>query len=591
MNEQLALTKLNRAMQQLGAGQPAQARTTLQPVLKAYPDSPQIHLIMGLALVQLAQSEGALRHFGQAIALEPRMAEAYVNRGILLKNKGQLEGALNDFNRAIALNPNLAETYYNRGNVRLALDQMPEARDDFASAVRLNPHYADALGNLGELLARSGAFADALPLLQRAAALQADRAEFHDSLGNALNGLARHEEAIAAYQRALQCKPCPPDVQVHLGYALADCERYDEAQHCIDTLLKAHPRHAKGLLAQAHLLIAQGKRDDAQAMLEQVLQIQPDFALAQFNLAVLLLQQGDYPNGWRHYEARRHDPVTQRRCAFHSFSQPEWQGEELAGKTLLLHQEQGLGDTIQMLRYLPLLAERGARLVLLVKPAVAALAASLDTPVEIATEAETLPPFDLHCPLMSLPLWLATTLDSIPAAQGYLAVDAERQDRWAERLGPRSKPRIGLVWSGSRQHSNDRRRSLPLGVLAELAALDADFHSLQLDYRESAEEIAALGIRDHAADLHSLADTAALITQLDVVISVDTSVAHLAGALGKPCWLLLPDNPDFRWGLARSDNPWYDSLTLFRQGTDRQWPPVIDALCRHAVGWLGRQPA
>ncbi|MDN0085501.1 tetratricopeptide repeat protein [Crenobacter sp. SG2305] len=590
MNEQLAHTKLNRAIQQLGAGQPAQARATLQPVLKAYPDSPQLHLLMGLTLVKLAQDDGALRHFGQAIALEPRMAEAYVNRGIMLKNRGRLDEALADLDRAIALHPNLAEAYYNRGNVRLALNQMQAARDDFASAVRLNPHYADALANLGELLARDGAFAEAFPLLRQAVVLQADRPEFHDSLGNALSGLSRHEEAIAAYRTALQLNPSQPDVLAHLGNALAECEHYDEARQCFDLLLQAQPRHVQGLNAKAYMLAALGQYDEAQVLLEQVLAIQPDFALAQFNLALLLLRQGDYAAGWHHYEARRLDPVTRRRCALREFSQPEWQGEDLAGKTLLLHQEQGLGDTLQMLRYLPLLADRGARLVLLVTPAVAALAASLGTSVEIVTNAEALPPFDLHCPLMSLPLRLATTLDSIPAAQGYLSVDAERQQQWAEHLGPRRKPRIGLVWSGSRHHSNDRRRSLPLSALADLLSLDAEFHSLQLDYRETPEAIAALGIHDHAANLHSLADTAALIAQLDAVISVDTSVAHLAGALGKPCWLLLPAHPDFRWGLAGDTSPWYGSMTLFRQGDDRQWPPVVDALRRHAEDWLGSQP-
>ncbi|MDN0077462.1 tetratricopeptide repeat protein [Crenobacter sp. SG2303] len=590
MNEQLAHTKLNRAIQQLGAGQPAQARATLQPVLKAYPDSPQLHLLMGLALVKLAQDDGALRHFGQAIALEPRMAEAYVNRGIMLKNRGRLDEALADLDRAIALHPNLAEAYYNRGNVRLALNQMQAARDDFATAVRLNPHYADALANLGELLARDGAFAEAFPLLRQAVVLQADRPEFHDSLGNALSGLSRHEEAIAAYRTALQLNPSQPDVLAHLGNALAECEHYDEARQCFDLLLQAQPRHAQGLNAKSHMMAALGRYDEARALLEQALAIQPDFALAQFNLALLLLRQGDYVAGWRHYEARRLDPATRRSCALREFSQPEWQGEDLAGKTLLLHQEQGLGDTLQMLRYLPILADRGARLVLLVTPAVAALAASLGTSVEIVTDAEALPPFDLHCPLMSLPLWLATTLDSIPAAQGYLSVDAERQQQWAEHLGPRSKPRIGLAWSGSRHHSNDRRRSLPLGALAELLSLDVEFHSLQLDYRETPEEIAAQGIRDHAALLHSLADTAALIAQLDAVISVDTSVAHLAAALGKPCWLLLPAHPDFRWGLTGDTSPWYGSMTLFRQGDDRQWPPVVDALRRHAEDWLGSQP-
>lgn len=476
MNEQLALNKINQAMQQLQQGQPSAARDGLSRVLKAFPDSPEVHFLLGLALVQLAQPKGALTHFNRAIVLAPDLAEAHVNRGILLKNQQQLSQALADFDRAISLRPCMAEAYSNRGNVLVLLDQPERARDDFGSAIRLDPHNSDALVNLAALLADSGDYAGSMTMLERV--------------------LSRH----------------------------------------------------------------------------------PDDALARHNRSWLLLLQGDYTRGWQDYEARKLDKQLCQRSGLQHFSRPEWQGEALAGKTLLLHQEQGLGDAIQMLRYLPLLQQSGARVLALLNPAVAGLAAQLLPAAQVFTRREALPAFDLHCPIMSLPLRMATTLDNIPAAQGYLAVDEAGRQQWAERLGVRKRMRIGVVWSGSARHLNDRKRSLTLPALSALVSQDAEWHSLQREYREAPADVAAAGITDHAAQLQTMQDTAGLISQLDLVISVDTSVAHLAGALGKPCWLLLPFNPDFRWGLGCDHSPWYASMRLFRQPAAGDWASVLDDL-------------
>lgn len=485
MNEQLALNKINQAMQQLQQGKPAVARDGLLRVLKAYPDSPEVNFLLGLALVRLSQGKAALAHFNRAIALQPNLAEAYVNRGILLKNQQQLSQALRDFDRAIALRPTMAEAYSNRGNVQLLLDQRTAAHESFVTALRLDPHNSDAMVNLAALLAENG-------------------------------------EYVAA-----------------------------------------------------------------QALLDKVLARFPDDVLARYDLSWLLLLQGDYARGWQYYEARKLDPQLCQRSGLQRFAQPEWQGESLHGKTLLLHQEQGLGDTIQMLRYLPLLQQCGARLIMLLNPPLQELVAQMVSAVQVFTRRDQLPAFDLHCPMMSLPLRFATTLDNIPAANAYLTVTTGQQQVWAERLGTRQRQRIGLVWSGLAQHLNDRQRSLQLEQLSRLLQLDAEFHSLQREYREDTALVAAVGIIDHAAALNTLQDTAGLISQLDLVISVDTSVAHLAGALGKACWVLLPFNPDFRWGLGRSDSPWYASMQLFRQQAAGEWLPVLDEVARQAARQLG----
>lgn len=490
MNQQLVLNKINQAMQQLQQGQPAAARDGLSRVLKAFPDSPEVHFLLGLALVQLAQSKGALAHFNSAIALAPDLAEAYVNRGILLKNQQQLKPALQDLDRAIALRPTMAEAYSNRGNVLVLLEQPERACADFATAIQLDPRNSDALVNMAALKADGGDYAE------------------------------------------------------------------------------------------------------AQLLLERVLALQPDDALARHNRGWLSLLQGDYTRGWQDYEARKLDKQLCQRAGVQRFPQPEWQGEDLSGKTLLLHQEQGLGDAIQMLRYLPQLQAQAARVLILLNPALSPLASQLLPSGQVFTRREALPAFDLHCSVMSLPLRMATTLDNIPAAQGYLAVDEAGRQHWAGLLGEKKRLRVGLAWSGSAKHLNDRKRSLTLAALsgllqAGLLQQAVEWHSLQREYREDAAELAAAGIIDHAAQLQTMQDTAGLISQLDLVISVDTSVAHLAGALGKPCWLLLPFNPDFRWGLGRSDSPWYASMQLFRQPQLGDWASVLDEV----AGLLVQQAA
>lgn len=521
-------------------------------VLKAYPDSAEVNFLLGLALVQLSQGKAALAHFNRAIALQPDLAEAYVNRGILLKNQQQLPQALRDFERAIALRPGMAEAYSNRGNVQVLLDQRAAAHDSFVTALHLDPHNSDAMVNLAALLAHAGEYEQAQPLLQRAVQLGPHRSDAQVNLANVEYRLGLDGQALQRLEQVLQTRPA----------------------------------EAAALCCKANLLAEAGEYAAAAVLLEKVLSQARDNPLARYDLSLLLLQQGDYPRGWQYYEARKLDPQLCQRSGLQRFAQPEWQGESLEGKTLLLHQEQGLGDTIQMLRYLPLLQQRGAQVIMLLNPLLQELARQMASAVPVFTRREQLPAFDLHCPMMSLPLRFATTLDNIPAADAYLTVTAEQQQIWAGRLAARQRPRIGLTWSGSSRHLNDRKRSLQLAQLHRLLQLDAEFHSLQREYREETALVTAAGIIDHAAELNTLEDTAGLITQMDLVISVDTSVAHLAGALGKACWLLLPFNPDFRWGLGRNDSPWYASMQLFRQQAAGEWLPVLDEVARQAARQL-----
>ena len=316
-----------------------------------------------------------------------------------------------------------------------------------------------------------------------------------------------------------------------------------------------------------------GRLDEARASFDHAVGIRPNFAQAHWNRAQAMLLAGAFARGWREHEWRlAAHPELQR-----PFAQPLWLGEEpLAGKTLLLHAEQGLGDTIQFCRYAPLAGARGARVVLEVQTSLVDLLRDLPGVSSVVARGDPLPPFVLHCPLPSLPLAFGTTLATIPAQTPYLRVPADRAAAWEARLG-RKRPRVGLVWSGNAGHRRDRSRSIPLYALMPLFDLDATFVSLQKDVRAADQAVLQQTPKlvDVSAGLESFADTAALIGELDLVIAVDTSVAHLTGALGKRLWLLLPAAPDWRWLTGRDDSPWYPTARLFRQNDARAWGPVV----------------
>jgi hypothetical protein len=396
--------------------------------------------------------------------------------------------------------------------------------------------------NRGTVLLGLGRAADALASFDRAIALRPDIAELHSNRGNALRDLAQPEAGLVAHARAIALRP---------DYA------------------EAHSNLAR-------TLIDQNQHTPALASLDRALALNPGLAGARLNRAVIELVQGRLAEGFRDYEARWQTQLFSR--AGRGFAQPQWQGETLAGRTLLLHPEQGVGDTIQFCRYVTLVMARvdGPVIFEVPKP-LRPLFEGKFPGVRLVAQGEKLPPFDLHCPLLSLPHVLGTDLASVPAPVGYLRADPVRATRWRNRLVPAGSPRIGLVWSGDPKHANDRSRSLPLASLLPLVGSGARLFALQPRVREAdrATLAATPAIIDLGCDFSDFADTAAAISALDLVISADTSVAHLAAALGKPTWVLLPFAPDWRWLLGREDSPWYPTVRLFRQEARGDWDSVI----------------
>jgi hypothetical protein len=351
---------------------------------------------------------------------------------------------------------------------------------------------------------------------------------------------------------------------------------YDEALEMAPELAIVHNNRA---LVFGH----HGQHEAALASFAKALALDPDMHLARWNRALMRLRHGDLREGWRDYEVRWKTKSIDVYRERSDFTQPLWLGDApLDGKTILLHAEQGIGDTLQMCRYVAEVAKLGASIVLRVQSALPAVLAGLPGVVAILQKGDELPAFDYHCPMMSLPQAFKTTLDTIPAAQGYLQPDPVRVAQWQERLGARTKPRVGLVWSGSTVHKGDRQRSIALAEFATLLGADCEFISLHKEVR-TADQAVLDGlpqVRFVGDQLHDMADTAALCSLMDLVISVDTSVAHLAGAIGTPTWILLPLEPDWRWLLERSDSPWYDVARLYRQQALGEWTPVLAAVRR-----------
>jgi tetratricopeptide (TPR) repeat protein len=512
----------------------------------------------------------------RAVGINPDNAAAYSNLGLALRKLDKLDEAIASYGRALALQPDNLQALNNRGSALRDLKRYHDALQSYDRALSIQPDYLDALKNRGALLLDLGRYDDALLSYDRALAIQPDDTEALYGGGNALVALKRPSEAIANYDQALSLKPDFFPALNNRGSALLDLNRLEEALASFDGALALAPDNAEALNNRGNALVELNRHQEALASFDRALSLEPDHADAHYNGSLCRLLLGDFENGWRKYESRwRTDAFKNAR---RDFTQPLWRGEQaIAGQTLLLHAEQGLGDTLQFCRYAKLAAARGATVLIEVQLPLKSLLAGLDGVSSVLSQGETPPSFDYHAPLLSLPRAFETRLDGIPAAIPYLHADPIRVGEWQAELGDKALPRVGLAWSGSAEHKSDQKRSIPLTRMAKLVSGEAQFVSLQKELHPA--DRVTLSERDdirHFGDqLHDFADTAALIEALDLVISADTAVAHLAGALGKEVWILLPFSPDWRWLLERDDSPWYPTARLFRQRAEGDWDGVI----------------
>ena len=565
------------ALHQQGQFAPAQA--IYEQVLAQYPRHFDALHLLGALAYQTKNLERAVELIGQALALNPKVATAHSNIGLALHDLGRLEQAMQHYDQAVALEPDNAVAHYNRGNTLKELKQFDQAVASYQPCIALEPGNAKAHHNLGLALKGRGQLEAALENYDRALALNPHLAACLCSRGVVLQDLDRLEESLASFDQAIASDPAQSIFHFNRATSLDKLGRHSEAIASYDQAIAIQPDYHEAWLGRGNALEQLMRQPEALACFDRSLAIRPDYATGHWNKSLICLVMGRYAEGWPLYEWGWKN---QARDIPRNFTEPLWLGaESLAGKTILLYQEQGLGDAIQFCRYARMVADQGAKVVLELTQPLMELLKGVDGVSAVTLQGQPLPPFDYQCPMLSLPLAFNTELHSIPKRTSYLACNPGKRQTWSARLGSKTKPRIGLAWSGYTRHKNDRKRSIPLADLYPWLPPGYDYVSLQKELRDSDQAaLQASGIRHFGELIQDFTDTAALVDLMDLVICVDTSVAHLSGALGKSTWVLLPYIPDWRWLLGREDSAWYASVRLFRQGADRQWAGVLQRVAQ-----------
>ncbi|MBK4736121.1 tetratricopeptide repeat protein [Noviherbaspirillum pedocola] len=537
------------------------------------------------AFHQRGALDDAMRLYEEVLALSPNHHKALHGVGAIAFQCGDYASAAGFFGRSAAYHPHNAHTLYHLGCAYQALGQMEDALCCYDRAIILTPGLYEAHANRGVVQSELGRPQDALASFDRALALRPQSANDLANRATVLRELGQMEEALASSEEALQMEPLHAKAHYIRATILASLERLDAALDSYDAAIACQPDYAAAHMDRGVVLRDSCRVDEAVLSFERAIALKPDAPAAYFNESLAVLLRGDLRPGWELYEARW---LCQPMMRKPRFSQPEWTGMEWGhGKTLLLYAEQGLGDTIQFCRYALLAKALFARVVLEVQPALVGVLRGLPG-VHVVAAGDPRPAFDYHAALMSMPRLFKTDLQSIPFRAPYIAADASKVRAWHDRLGPKTRPRVGLVWNGGLRADRpdlaavNRRRNLTLEQIAQLRCDGIDFYSLQKG--EPAESELRLrrdevwpesNLHSHADMLHDFSDTAALISNLDLVISVDTSTAHLAAAMGKPVWILNRFDTCWRWLLDRRDSPWYSSAVVYRQPRAGDWESVI----------------
>ena len=577
---------MENAVRLLRRGNLAQARKAIQNLLQDNPRHPEALHLLGVVLFQSGDLIRAKSSLERALLFR-KSEDLYCHYGAVLRGLKCHDQALNSYDRALAINPGHVVALYNRGNLLYELGRFAESAASYDRAIGNDPSNVEALLNRGIVLHDLKRFDAAMRSHDSFLALKPDHALAWSNRGNTLRCLRRFEQALTNCERALRVSDSCADAHLVKGMVQKDLKHFSQSLHANAKCLSIVPDSPRAWVNRGAALQGLGRFDEALSGYRRAWTACPGHAAAPWNEALLLLLMGDYASGWEKYEWRWQNDVAAAREKNSAF--PLWLGKEsLVGKTILLQAEQGLGDTIHFCRYTAAVAALGATVVLQVQPELKSLLSSLDGVSILLAEADEPPHVDYRCPLLSLPLALGSRLERIFAPRQYLFAAEARCQAWAKTLAERTTSRVGLVWAGNPSHRNDHLRSIPLALLLE--RLRGEFVCLQkgIDSGEG-DALAQSGrIIFFGDDLHDFSDTAALIANLDLVISVDTAVAHLAAAMGKPTWILLPHIPDWRWLLEREDSPWYPSVRLFRQSPAWDWGEVLDrvaeALAQRQLG-------
>lgn len=577
MNNQIDLESLlGQALAMCIAGDFSDAKQVYEEILASAPNTYKALTNLGSIELKFGNLEACIQLISKSLEIEPNQLNAYNNLGLAFQSQNRLNEALENFEKAICINNSYPELHYNLGITKLRLNQYAESISSFREAIRLKPDYADAYNNLGIVLDKLNQHHDAVENYTQSISLNPRSASTFFNRATTFNTLKQYDKALDDYDQAICLKPDYAQAHSSKVDIFYELRRYNEALDANALAISLDSDNAEKHFTHGLIFANLNCHEDALKSYSRAIELNPAYTEAQWNIAASKILLGDYVEGWKLYEWRW--KLKNREAFIRDFTQPLWLGDHpIEGKKLLIYPEQGMGDIIQFSRYVSMLASMGANVILELPRPLASLMSTLEGEYTIIEYGRNLPKFDFQCPITSLPLAFKTTVETIPATVPYLYANSEKTNRWSDKLGLKEKQRVGLVWSGSTTHNNDHNRSLLLKQLEPIFQLSVEFHCLQKEIRDDDLEMLSSisNLNCHQDDLFDFSDTAALIDQMDIVISVDTSVAHLAGALGKTVWILLPFTPDYRWLLNRKDSPWYPTATLFRQPAIGDWTSVI----------------
>ena len=571
------------------SGNSQQSLLYFEKSLVIKPDHVPTLVNFGMALHESKQYQKALEIFSKAIEIDPKAIDAYSSKAVTLRELGQLDEALVVLDQALKIDGSHAESYCNQGLMLQGLGKLDEALISYERALAIKPNYPEVLSNRGIIYKEMRKFPEAIASFFMAIALQNDFADAHSNLGLTFHEIEQYDSALSYFDRAIELKENFSQAHYNRGVTLQKIERIEEAIASYKTAIAIDPHFAQPHNNLGVILHELQNLDQSLIHYDAALKDDPNLPDPLWNRSLVYLTLGRYEEGWRDFESRK--KATKAGVLLNrQFDSPLWLGKEsLEGKTILLVAEQGLGDTLQFCRYVPMVAELGAKVVLEVPKPLENLMKGLEGVSRIIiTGQPALGGYDFHCPLMSLPLAFGTTKETIPNTTPYLKAIPEKVQYWKEKLGPKTKKRVGLVWSGGFRPdqpevwATNKRRNLPIEKLEILKDIDAEFYSLQKGEPAESELIDLQkkswdgpNIINYVDELKDFTDTAALIENLDLVIAVDTSTAHLAAALNKPTWILNRYDTCWRWFLEQEDSPWYPSLMILRQKERGEWNLVL----------------
>ena len=544
------------ALRHLQYGGSAQAEQIYRQILQVEASHADAWFFLGAACQMQGRLKDARTHYQKAIGLKPTHATAHYNLGFAYEQDGMLEDAVASYRQALHLEPSNLAALNNLGNVFKAQRKLDDAAACYCEVLRLKPDFAEVHANLGNVLADLDQLVEAKSSYCRALQLRPDYAEAHYNLALLFAKSEKTYDAIASYRQALAFKPDYVEARVNLGNALR----------------------------------LTGQMDEALSSFDEALRQSPNFPSAHWNRSLVLLARGNFDEGWPEYEWR----WAQHSFARRHFTQPLWDGSDLSGRTIFLYAEQGMGDTLHFIRYVPLVKQRGGKVIVECQPQLFQLLTEFTGADALVAHGSPLPQFDVQAPLLSLPGILQSTLSTIPSSIPYLHADARLVEQWGRELESFGGFRIGIAWQGNPANPGDSHRSIPLAQFAILARIPG-VRLISLQKGPGTQQLSGIAESFPVLDLASrldetsgaFMDTAAVMMNLDLVITSDTAVAHLAGALGVPVWMALPLAPDWRWLLQREDSPWYPTMRLFRQARFGDWKDVFERIAE-AVRQLNR---